>query len=391
MKRLNKRYWLFFILFFILWNIHGQDSTRVDKFHLKGYMKFLSVGINSELLNTFLSEQYFHNRLMAEWEPVKNLEVHAALRARFFYGSLLKVIPGFGESISKNANDYFDLDWLIIDNEKYTFHTVLDRLYIQYNISKWEIAAGRQRINWGIATLWNPNDVFNIYNFTDFDYEERPGSDALRITWYKNWNTSVEVAAKMADSLQASVIATRVKFGIGTYDIQGILGNYYDNLAIGGGFAGNLWNGSLKGEFTFFLPWEGKDKDLTFAGTVEYQRFTSFDLFYTVGFLYNSTGTGQSIVNLFTYQPSAQNIYPYKYSAFIQGTYTITPLLTSGLAVVYSFNENHPMFISPTITYSAAQNFDVSLTGQIMAENSASGKPYKSPLQAFYLRFKYSF
>lgn len=31
---------------------------------------------------------------------------------------------------------------------------------------------------------WNPNDWFNTYNYFDFDYEERPGTDAIRVRVY---------------------------------------------------------------------------------------------------------------------------------------------------------------------------------------------------------------
>lgn len=391
MKVFVKKYFFILLLCFISWNIKGQDTTGADKFDLKGYMKFLSVGINSNITNQFLSEQYLHNRLEAKWKPIKNLEINAALRTRLFYGELVRLIPNFGENISKDANDYFDLDLMVIDNDNLKLHTVLDRLYIQYNIGKWEIAAGRQRINWGMATLWNPNGIFNTYRFTDFDYEERPGSDALRITWYRKWNSSIELALKMADAFDESVMAARVKFGLGTFDVQGIVGNYYRDAALGGGFAGNLWKGSLRGEFTFFIPWYASEDEVNFSGTIEYQRSTQYDLMYTFGFLYNSMGDVQSVANLFNYQPSAQNLYPYKFSVFARGAYTITPLLSCGLAAVYSINKHHPAFFSPAISYSAAQNFDVNLTGQILAEKRDSGHGYHSPLQAFYLRFKYSF
>ena len=35
--------------------------------------------------------------------------------------------------------------------------------------------------------VWNPNDLFNAFSFVDFDYEERPGSDALRIQKYTGY------------------------------------------------------------------------------------------------------------------------------------------------------------------------------------------------------------
>lgn len=370
---------------------NGQDSTDVKKFQLSGYVKFMALGINSTNPDALLDEQFFHNRLEAKWAPLPHLEINAALRTRLIYGDLVKLTPQYGNLLSQSANDYFDFDRLFVDNQKIILHSVFDRLYVQYSFGNWELAAGRQRINWGITTLWNPNDLFNTYRFTDFDYEERPGSDALRVTWYRSWNSSVELAMKMADSFDESVMAMRVKFGLGAYDIQGVLGNYYKDIAIGGGFAGNLQGGSLRGEFSWFIPRTENNPGLRFTGTAEYQRSTRFNLFYTIGFLYNSEGGEQSILNLFNYNLSAQNLYPYSYTVFVQSSYDINPLLNCGLAVVYSINKVHPAFISPTLTYSAAENFDLSLTGQITAERILHTPKYHSPLQAYYLRFKYSF
>lgn len=368
----------------------GQDSTALGKIHLRGYQKFMTLAVNPGNLDQVTGEQFLHNRLDARWDISKNIELNAGLRTRLFYGELVKLTPNFGDFVSRGANDYWDLDLLPVDRKGLVLHTVLDRLYGVYSRSDWELALGRQRINWGIATLWNPNDLFNAYNFTDFDYEERPGSDALRLTWYKNWNTSFEVAGKLADTFDQSVLAARAKFGIKTFDIQLVAGNYFNTFNLGGGFAGNLFNGSLKGEASYFIPYDGKS-DYSFSATLEYQHSTNFELIYTFGGLYNSEGTEKSIENLVNFEPTAANLYPYEFSAFVQATYTISALTNCGMAAVYSFNALRPLFFSPTFTYSAAQNFDIDFVGQITAEKPDDSKPFGSRFQTFYLRFKLSY
>lgn len=370
---------------------NAQDSTtRVKKVHLKGYQKYMTVGINPGNLDAFTGEQLLHNRIDGTWDITKGLKLNAGLRTRLFYGELVKTIPDFGTYISRGANDYWDLDALLIDRKGMVVHTVLDRFYAEYRIGKWDLSAGRQRINWGVATLWNPNDLFNAYNFTDFDYEERPGSDGFRVTYYQNWNTSFEIAGKAADHFDESVLAGRAKFGIGSFDVQLITGNYYDSFVAGGGFAGNLFNGSLRGEISAFTPYHATDS-VPVSFTLEYQRSTAWNLVYTFGGLYNSEGAERSVLGLVNFEPSASNIYPYTYSAFVQGTYAASALINCGLAVVYSFNERHPLFFSPTFTYSAAQNFDIDLVSQIVAEKPAESRPFQSNFQSFYLRFKLSY
>ena len=59
-----------------------------------------------------------------------------------------------------------------------------------YRDNKINFRIGRQRINWGTTTIWNPNDIFNAYNFLDFDYEERPGMDGGKFQYI--FNNSVQ-------------------------------------------------------------------------------------------------------------------------------------------------------------------------------------------------------
>ena len=84
----------------------------------------------------------------------------------------------------------------------------------------------------------------------------------------------------------------------------------------------------------------------------------------------------------------ARNLYPYRHSLFGQIGYPVTPLFNTNLAVVYSPGEENTLFISPVLAYSLASNWDLDLTGQIVAQDN--GRSYNSPLQAFFLRLRRS-
>ena len=47
---------------------------------------------------------------------------------------------------------------------------------------KLQLRVGRQRINWGINTTWNPNDIFNSYNIYDVILINEP--DTIRMCHY---------------------------------------------------------------------------------------------------------------------------------------------------------------------------------------------------------------
>ncbi|MCK7542259.1 MAG: hypothetical protein MZV63_70990 [Marinilabiliales bacterium] len=63
----------------------------------------------------------------------------------------------------------------------HVLNTFIDRASVDFTAGTLQVSAGRQRINWSQALVWNPNDIFNTYSSFDFDYMERPGSDAVRV------------------------------------------------------------------------------------------------------------------------------------------------------------------------------------------------------------------
>ncbi|HMQ64538.1 MAG TPA: hypothetical protein PKE06_27890, partial [Flavilitoribacter sp.] len=251
-----------------------------------------------------------------------------------------------------------------------------------------EIRLGRQRVNWGISTIWNPNDIFNAYSFTDFDYEERPGSDAVRVRYYTGYAGSVEVAVRGADSLGGMIMAGRWLFNKGSYDIQLIGGYAQKDLVLGGGWAGNIKNAGFKGEATWFYRPEEKESVFALTANVDYAFANS--LYLNGGFLYNSAGaTDQDILNLFTFDLSAKTLYPYRWATFVQGSSPITPLLTAGVAVIYSPVKVNPLFVNPTITLSISDNWTLDAVGQVVFSKGDEG--YRSPLQVGFLRVKVNY
>jgi hypothetical protein len=389
---------ILFIYFIILaCSLHGQNEPK--KWRLSGYVKDLQTlfFINESFfpVDTLLVDNLIHNRLNFWWYASDQLTIKADLRSRIFYGDFVKITPDFAGTVDNANNDYFDLSLVLVDNPSYVVHTMFDRLYIEYINEEWEIRLGRQRVNWGISTVWNPNDIFNAFNFTDFDYEERPGSDALRVKRYTGFASSIELVSKVFDTWDEAVIAGMWKFHKGSYDIQILGGLVSRDLAIGGGWAGNIGDAGFKGEFTFFRPMDEWFDDYgeagnSFALTLGADYSFSNSIYLNVGYLYNSNGaTGISSSELFNFQLSAKNLYPYRHSIFSQVSYPFTPLLNGSLALIYSPVEVNALFLNPTFTYSIAQNWDLDLVGQISLSKEDRG--YVSPVQALFIRFKWSF
>ena len=366
-----------------------QSQTEEKNWALNGYVKDLQSFIYLSQDKIYLSDNLIHNRLNFVWYPNDAWTVKAELRNRFFYGDQIRLNPDYGAQLDDANKAYFDLSVNWLDKNSLIFNSNIDRLYLQYSKGDWDVRIGRQRINWGISTTWNPNDIFNASSFTDFDYEEQPGSDAVLARYYINQTSSFEIAMNVFDDIKEATIAGLYKWNKNNYDFQ-LLGAYHkQDLVLGFGWAGNIKNSGLKGEASYFYPLE-KDTDwgLSISAGIDY----SFEngLYINSGFLYNQLGDNQSeITNLFQFDLSAKNLYPFKF-AFVESiNYSFSPILTGGITLVYSPAKSQPVFISPQISYSVSQNFDLSFVGQLMA--AKSDDVFSIPVYAFFLRMKYSF
>lgn len=368
-----------------------------SKFQVSGYLKSLQTLLffnnaypdlqQFALVDTFLQDNLIHNRLNFEYNISENWNLWADVRSRIFFGDLVKANPNYADAVDNVNNDYFDLSFILLNENSFVIHTMLDRLYLEYLGQQWEIRVGRQRINWGISTVWNPNDIFNAFAFTDFDYEERPGSDAIRVKRYLGFASSIEIAAKAFDHWDEATMAAMYKFNTKGYDFQILAGVAENDWVIGGGWAGNLKNAGFKGEATYFFPID--EGESSFAATFGLDYSFSNSLYTNVGYLYNSNGeTKGDITGLFNFNLSAKNLYPYRHAIFTQVSYPFTPLLNGGAAFIYSPVKSHALFINPTVTYSLAQNWDLDLVGQLVFNKAAH---YTSPIQALFLRIKWSY
>jgi hypothetical protein len=333
-------------------------------------------------------DNLLHNRINFAWYPSEKFSFKSDLRTRFFWGDQIRLQPDSYIDLLDESNDYLDLSWGVADSVGVAFHTMIDRLYFDYTSGPWQFRLGRQRINWGINTAWNPNDIFNAFSFTDFDYEEKPGSDAFLAKYYIGFASSIEVAVNMADEWEEAVAGLLFKWNAWNYDFQLLAGYMEKNYVAGGGWAGNLFDAGFKGEFSYFFAQEEAVDD-GFALTLGLDYIFKNSLYTNLGFLYNLNGNNeQSLANIFDFELSAKNLYPYKTALFVQCSYPFNPLLNGGLALIYSPVKTHPLFINPHISCSLAENLDLGVFGQVILEKD---EDWQSPVQAFFIRLKYSY
>lgn len=385
-------YIILFILIFKTLVLHAQDTSSYwkDHFEFNGYVKFMNTNQFADI-DTIYTDNLIHNRINFNYTPVSSLSLSLELRNRAFWGESVKLIPFYADWIDEDYGEV-DLSFNLVETPSFIMNTTIDRAYLEYYKGKWSFRAGRQRINWGINLAWNPNDLFNAYNFVDFDYQERPGSDAIRIQYFNKLMSQIELAFKPGEDLDNSIIAGMYKFNKNRYDIQFIGANYLTDIAIGTGWAGNLWNAGFKGEATYFHP---KNNFTDTSGVVS----ASISLDYTfekgaylnLSGLYN--GSGSSSADLAQLQTTftslnAKNLMPSEFAGFLQVAHSFTPIFGGGLSFMYIPSVNGLFFI-PTLNYSIKENWDIDIVGQILYAEQQS--KLKNLNNALFLRIRWSY
>ncbi|WP_372792947.1 hypothetical protein [Lutibacter sp.] len=381
-----KKLFLTYLLLFTLTAINAQEKEQ--KLFLSGYVKNLHEFSFIDKLDQLQWTTLLHNRLNFKYLPSEAITVRIELRNRLFYGDNVKNIFGFSQMISID-NGITDLSWNIVDNKDILFNTTIDRALVNYTKGNWDITLGRQRVNWGMNLVWNPNDIFNTYNILDFDYEERPGSDAARIQYYLDDFSKLEFSAKKGRGKDDYIVATMYKFNKWLYDIQLITGVYQKDWVIGTGWAGNLKNAGFKGEISYFVPYKTylNAKNIVSSSIAVDYGFKK-GLYINGSLLYNSNAnaTTNRLDNLMYSNLNAKNLMPFKYSGFVQLSKEISPIFFVSMSTIYSPTK-HSLITIPSFNYSIATDWEFNFTAQSFFEF----EKYQAIENRLFFRVRWSF
>ncbi len=382
---------LFTCFYVLLAALLPAQSSKISPWTLKGYVKNLQQWAFSGDPNTLLSGGFFHNRLMLQYAPDSSAwRFDAELRNRLFYGEWVRVQPGLADGLDQD-NGLVDLSFVPIKRPALAGSVLADRLWAQWNRNRWTLRLGRQRIHWGMAITWNPNDWFNAWNFLDFDYEERPGTDALRVQYQSGEFSQFDLAVSPAKNARNVVSAFRYGSHNGRFDWQALAGVYRNRLAAGLGLAGDMGQAGLKAEVSVFQPIDSTAGVTSVSATAEVNMLFGGSWFCNGALLVNSNGLGGNtdLFRLTQTNLSADNLMPGKISVLTSVSHPFTPLLQASLSAIYSPN-GQLIILVPSAAWSVAENWDLDLTAQLFWLENTAGH-IDNPANAIYLRTRWSF
>ncbi len=369
--------------------VRGQDSTIRSGLTLHGYVKGLSQTTFLRKLREADHTGILHARVNLAYACGEHWRFRLETRQRLFAGNLLKQ-PGFTHLIAMDYG-FFRLSETGNFQGNLFWHGIVDRAAVSYRTDRLELIAGRQRINWGIGTVWNPNDVFNAFNFFDFDYEERPGCDGIRAIYNLKGRGSLEMAGSAGSERSDRKAALLWRSQIGRYDIQALGGKFDSLVFAGAGFAGNLGQAGFKGEYNLYRGNASSVNDrYTLLATASLD-YTFQNGWYLMGtYLYQSRGGKDlsALYNLSYQRLSPVHLMPLKHSFAGQLAKQINPVLNASFTSLYSPTSHLSIFM-PSATCWMAQNWELTLLAQsLFARNN---RLYQTLGSTVFLRVRYSF
>ncbi|HSV77304.1 MAG TPA: hypothetical protein VLH37_09775 [Bacteroidales bacterium] len=365
----------------------GGDTTG---FTIRGYVRAMpSVMINREFSNADFSNMV-HNRLDTRWSLPLGLSLVAEGRNRLIYNELLEGFPTMA--------DLMDYDDGLVDLTRVWFSQggwlgtwQIDRLFLDWQHSNWRVRVGRQRINWGINFVSNPNDLFNTYSFFDFDYPERPGADAVRIQYFTGGLSRIEAAYNPSRYARQSVAAMLYSTNLFNYDFQVIAGYFRHRAALGIGWAGAIGGAGFKGEATWFYHIENLPlrQRANLVAAIGFDYMFANGTFVLAEFLYNGgfTPAGGNIFML-TEPMRPDNIMFSEFAITFSASHAFSPVVNGGLSIM-ALPDQETLFFSPNLKYSLARNFDLEFVSQIFV--GGQNTLFQEAGSSWFVALQYSF
>ncbi|MBI3898877.1 MAG: hypothetical protein HY308_11350 [Gammaproteobacteria bacterium] len=305
-------------------------------------------------------------RLEARGRPADWLGFEIQYDNEALLGSYLQTAQ-FAQLKAARPPTYWDLEDDYVDRPSMFARHRLHRGFVTLNTSAVDVYLGRQRIAWGSGRLWNPTDLFNPYNPTQLEREERVGVDAALVE--KNFTALSRLSLAYAPQRNASASrAVRYRTNFANTDVALMAGEFRQSRVVGFDLAGRIGNAGVYGEVAHTRP-EGQDAFTRAVLGTEY----AFANTLTIGaeYYWNGEGTTQESRYDFArlFDGEIQNVAKYYLGAHLK--YDLTPLLRWENYLILN-RDDASYFFAPTLVYSLTHEWDVAIGTQRFGGGSGS-------------------
>jgi len=264
----------------------------------------------------------------------------------------------------------------------FTLNQNIDRGYIKYYLPHADIYLGRQAISWGSGHIINPTDIFFSFSFADFEKEERPGVDGLRIRIPLGMMSEIDIGGVFGRdfNIDNSGYFSRFKFYIKKTDIFLILINFKNNFLYGFDITRAI------GDYGFWYEMavveNNKFTDIKPNESSYYRISTGLDynisskLYAIIEYHYNSCGVNDSqdyykLLNKESYNEGSVYLLGENYFNLIM-SYQLSPLISWQTTILWNINDGSTGIL-PSLEYNIAENIYISGGGNFYLDLYKSG------------------
>jgi hypothetical protein len=387
--RIPNRYIAFILI--VIFSLPAGTSALGDV-TIQGYIRETPIFWKPSPLYQQSDEYQFlnliHTRQNLRWYISDAVIFGFELKTRLYNGDSAGDIQRETQTFEIGAS-YFDWEKDFVDEDDFILNSAVDRAWVRCYSGPLEINAGRQRIAWGTNLVWNPIDMFNPYSPLDFDNEEKPGADAIRLQYYLGPSSLAEIAAAPQKDEDETIAAGLLKINRWDYDWIFLMGRRGPETVAGFAWAGNIKGGGFRGEILFSHPRGSDTTDSYTVAAISGDYTFRSSLYLHSEILYNQRGTTDKAGGLRLLQAVRRGeLTPARLSVFGEVSRDLSPLLRAGLAGIFN-PYDYSWYLGPSATWSVMTDLDLTAMGLIFGGEELT--EFGDNGEMALMRLKYSF
>ncbi|MBI3317469.1 MAG: hypothetical protein HYZ85_05665 [Candidatus Omnitrophica bacterium] len=402
-----KRYLVPFGLFLAFpFFLHAEESSSPVKTDISGYLKTLNfftrtTSLSPELVNNPLAVEEIKEDLFQNLERVR-LQMRAGVKLplnqrlvakvdydhQAFFGSFVHSDNFRYRRWTVEERQFGDLSQTLVKKRNAFYEHRLYRAYLTYETEKASLTVGRQQIPWGLGHFFTPTDVFNPFNPTQIEWDERDGTDAVNLAVKLPYEAKTQwiYTPRGARSLHPQRFFNRTSRDVKGYEIGVINGLIHRDFASGFDLRGNVKDSAVRGEFLYRHK-DNEEKDfMQFTVNADYNLPKNIYMLLE----YHFNGLGRRSFR--DYQRDLQTRGDFtqlarNYLGLLLG-YDITALLRLEHRTLFNMDDVS-FFIRPELQYEVTSNLLATLGAQLFL--GANQDEYGAPANLYFGEMKYNF
>lgn len=293
----------------------------------------------------------------------------------------------FAASESLRDSPQMNLYYNIVQKKNFYYGQNFYRAYLKIAPKPLTLIAGRQKIDWGVARLLSPTDLYTPLSTFALEPLEKVGIDAANLAVPFGEKTKLNLVYSINRHFDKSRTGAYFTQKIGRFDISALGGRFLKDTVLGFNFTGDVKNVGVRGEFIYDLADVGKDFAQITVG-IDYGFANSFTII--AEYFFNGQATDTFNPTFFLTPLSTANQIQTQHSQFVavQMKYDITPLLTPSIFTAWDMLGSS-VFIRPEIKYSVLSWMDLTAfahlpVGKSGGDFTALPNVYAFQVQMFY-------